>query len=538
MTRRVAFLIGNQFFRPDSGLTPLRGPLNDVAAMSRLLSDADRGNFSVQVFLDKPRHEVLPEIEQALSGAKPGDLVLIYYSGHGKLDRNGRVCLATADTRENALQATSIPARHLTDLVAESDCDQVVLLLDCCYSGAVDEGLRGGISSEMQIIEDARGFFILTASTEHQAAREMKPGPDGKVMGRFTAAFVEGIETGAADADGKGYVLLSDLREHVERAVVGQTPRFFARKASGDPLISRSPAHLVRRLDADALADLRHAAADRRLAAVQYLMTLVQTGPAPAKAAARSELEQHLVRERDAHVRKRIEDGLQLPLSYRSGGKQKSSFWGSDVWRRRGIALLCGAVLLGGAANVAVVWQRPGRPPAETALPVRPAGVTPAMAMTRTSSTSPLESLREPVRQAAQCQLMLQLALSHARAASSSLEKLRAISTTSSATNQTIMTEESLYAAAMRDREDMLNKYLPKVEWLAGHDASAVDAAIELERDDAARGTMDKADAEFRSQFVAALDVLDRHVRAQRQGQLTRVAVVSDADRLNMRAVR
>jgi uncharacterized caspase-like protein len=83
-----------------------------------------------------------------LGSAAPADLFLIYYSGHGKLDRKGRLCLATADTSQGALLATSIPPRNLRDLVEESDCDQVVLLLDCCYSGAVD-GLRGDVSSEL-----------------------------------------------------------------------------------------------------------------------------------------------------------------------------------------------------------------------------------------------------------------------------------------------------------------------------------------------------------------------------------------------------
>lgn len=54
MPQRLAFLIGNQTFRPDSGLQPLRGPANDVAALSRILADPERGKFSVQEFLDKP----------------------------------------------------------------------------------------------------------------------------------------------------------------------------------------------------------------------------------------------------------------------------------------------------------------------------------------------------------------------------------------------------------------------------------------------------------------------------------------------------
>jgi hypothetical protein len=312
LPERIAFLVGNQVFHPDSGLLPLQGPRNDVAALSRILRDPERGKFTVREFLDKPRHEILPEIERTLGRAMPGDLVLIYYSGHGKLDRNGRVCLATRDTEEGALQATSIPARHLTDLVNQSDCDQVVLMLDCCYSGAVDD-LRGDVSSEMHVIEDARGFYILTASTDRQTARETEALLGAMVMGRFTAALVDGIESGAADTGRKGRVLLSDLRHHIGQVVVGQTPQFFARKATGDPLISLSPATATPLLDGNVLGDLTAESWHRRLGAVSYLLTTAQEGTPPARQAARAKLEQHLPSERDIEVRKRIEEGLIPP---------------------------------------------------------------------------------------------------------------------------------------------------------------------------------------------------------------------------------
>ena len=90
MAARIAFLIGNQTFRPHSGLPPLQGPANDIATLARLLRDTERGNFEVHEFLDKTHHEVLPDLEQALGSAGIRDLFLIYYSGHGKLARSGQ----------------------------------------------------------------------------------------------------------------------------------------------------------------------------------------------------------------------------------------------------------------------------------------------------------------------------------------------------------------------------------------------------------------------------------------------------------------
>lgn len=46
----------------------------DVAALGRLLRDPRRGRFTVQEFLNKTHDGILPELDQALGTAGPGDL--------------------------------------------------------------------------------------------------------------------------------------------------------------------------------------------------------------------------------------------------------------------------------------------------------------------------------------------------------------------------------------------------------------------------------------------------------------------------------
>jgi hypothetical protein len=241
MARRIAILVGNARFHAESELGPLQGPPNDVAALAAVLEDADRGGFEVQRFVDARKDAVLPVIDEVLSTAEADDLVLLFYAGHGKLDPSGRLCLATAETRAAALRSTSIPVSELKELVAQSRAASVVLLLDCCFSGAIGkEFIRGGVDDQLALMKDAQGLHILTAATGLQAARERDADSGGTMMGAFTRVIVDGISSGAADRDGDGEIKLTDLRRHLQETLRGQTPKYFAHDASGDPRIARA----------------------------------------------------------------------------------------------------------------------------------------------------------------------------------------------------------------------------------------------------------------------------------------------------------
>lgn len=303
MGRRIALLIGNQEFSNESGLDALRGAKNDVDELAAVLRDRARGGFHVSTFLEQPHHALELAIVEALQAAAVDDFVLIYYSGHGKLSPSGKLYLATANTKRNALQGTALSAWSLHEAVSDSACREVVLLLDCCYSGAVSQGLRGSLESQLQAVQNASGFFILTASTGLQTALEIEGDFDGKVMGKFTAAIVEGIRSGAADVKGTGEIRLTDLRLHVERSLRGQTPQLFVHAGSGDPLISLANEPM---LDALALEDLDSVSSHRRYGAVMYLRQLVERGNLREKEAARRHLIHRQGIEQDAEIRQAI----------------------------------------------------------------------------------------------------------------------------------------------------------------------------------------------------------------------------------------
>jgi ubiquinone/menaquinone biosynthesis C-methylase UbiE len=257
---RVAVLIGNATFPESPGqLGSLRCPPADVRGLARVLGDKECGGFTdVITLLDEPSHVILPKLNQRLNKLDREDLVLIYYSGHGKLDPGGQLHLAAKNTDVNALLATAVPLGTVKEMLRYSRCQRRILLLDCCYSGAVGSVVpKGAVDEQLQIVTREAGggigTFIMTASTGIQAALE-KEGDEYSV---FTKYLIQGVESGEADLDGDGAVTVDDLYEYVRSRVRGdstQDPMYWQIGATGTLTVARVAA---RRVGADVLARLQ-----------------------------------------------------------------------------------------------------------------------------------------------------------------------------------------------------------------------------------------------------------------------------------------
>jgi hypothetical protein len=207
--KRYAVLIGSSKYPQDERLLALRCPEKDVDELELVLKSEDYGYFNeIIVLKDSPFHVCNRKILQVLKLAKQDDLVLIYYSGHGKLDMEGSLYLATVDTQIDDLEATSIPAENIRKYVRFSPSRKVILVLDCCYSGRVgDSFLKGGVEDQLQQFQSGRGIYILTASTGLQVAQERQEDENSLL----TKYILEGIKEGKADADDKGFTSIDDL---------------------------------------------------------------------------------------------------------------------------------------------------------------------------------------------------------------------------------------------------------------------------------------------------------------------------------------
>jgi hypothetical protein len=217
--KRYAVLIGNGKYPEDARLQPLRCPAQDIDDLEKVLKSKEYGDFDeVLVLKDAPQHESQRTLLHVLRSARREDLVLIYYSGHGKLGLEGGLHLATFDTNIDTLEATSIPVDRIRGFLRASPTSKVILILDCCYSGKVGEAFLkgGGVEDQLaQIQSEGRGTYILTASSGLEVAQE-KPEDQNSLLTKY---ILEGIREGKADFDDKGSVSIGDLYRYASEQI-------------------------------------------------------------------------------------------------------------------------------------------------------------------------------------------------------------------------------------------------------------------------------------------------------------------------------
>ena len=171
--------------------------------------------------------------------------------------------------------------------------------------------------------------------------------------------------------------------------------------------------------------------------------------------------------------------------------------------------------------------QQPGGPPTISQPIIAPPIVAPPIVAPLAQPGSSLSSLREYVKQGVQVQVQLRLVTTQARRALATLQKLDAIAVKSETIDRSVQAERRLYDVALSEQQTVLDKYMSQVEWLAEHDEASVEAAIQLESDAVHTPSVDKNEADSKTEIGRAIDLLTRHVAIQRQKQLTRDTIIS-----------
>lgn len=207
--RYAALLIGNSLYPDDPhNLPELRGPVNDLPMLRDALTNPEVGLFEtarVRVLPERSKREITTAMEEFYQRATRDDLVLVYYSGHGRRDEYDNLYLCARDTRTNLLMSTAISDHEINGMMRSSSATTFIVILDCCYSGSFK---GAGLPTNLR----GAGRFLITSSRHGQLSIDSDD-PSG--ASAFTRHLVDGLKSGTLDLNGDGYVSLNEIYDYV-----------------------------------------------------------------------------------------------------------------------------------------------------------------------------------------------------------------------------------------------------------------------------------------------------------------------------------
>lgn len=238
-----ALLVGNTY---PGELGSLAGCDTDIAAMQTMLSTMSGTRFQITRMLNIDAEAIRSNILTVFADAQEGDVSLFYYSGHGAADGS---LVGTGNT--------FLPVYSLRTALQEIPGTKVVIL-DCCFSGAVINRSADGeespadfnnaiISAFASLSSTSRsavnledeGYIVLTACSKDQESKTLTDYGRGISFGAFTYSLcygsgydewnIELLSSMPADTNGNGAITLgeayADILPRVEylNSLVGGT---------------------------------------------------------------------------------------------------------------------------------------------------------------------------------------------------------------------------------------------------------------------------------------------------------------------------
>ncbi len=240
MSKRLALFIGIQNFEDKLNFSQLKTPGNDAQDFAQTLREL--GGFEkLGTLVDAGIREIREAIEGMYSQAERGDLTLLYYSGHGYRGRDRRLYLTARDTTIDRMLSTGLTETFIQSAMQNSRARHHVIILDSCFSGEFIAGSKQS-KAEPLLFDQLSGeaAAVLASSGNVQLSFE----EEGR-NSLFTQFLLEGLQTGAADANRDGDITVGEMFDYADQKVReirhDQTPMMELKARNAQILIAKSP---------------------------------------------------------------------------------------------------------------------------------------------------------------------------------------------------------------------------------------------------------------------------------------------------------
>ena len=229
-----ALVIGNNKYQY---MTNLKSAVTDAEAVAGVLEQ--QYGFETTLLINATRYDILSELNKLREKLTEEDNLLIYYAGHGELDKaNQRGYWLPVDAETDS-STNWISNVAITDILNVMSARHVLAVVDSCYSLALTRNavarLDTGWTSEQhkdwyKAMRKTRARTVLTAGG-------LKPVLDGGggQHSVFAAAFLDSLRKNDSVLD--GYKLYRAVQKHMKAATaklnVEQDPQYVPIKFAG-----------------------------------------------------------------------------------------------------------------------------------------------------------------------------------------------------------------------------------------------------------------------------------------------------------------
>lgn len=229
-----ALVIGNNKYQY---MTNLKSAVTDAKAVAGVLEQ--QYGFDTTLLINATRYDILSELNKLREKLTEDDNLLIYYAGHGELDKaNQRGYWLPVDAETDS-STNWISNVAITDILNVMSARHVLAVVDSCYSLALTRNavarLDTGWTSEQhkdwyKAMRKTRARTVLTAGG-------LKPVLDGGggQHSVFAAAFLDSLRKNDSVLD--GYKLYRAVQKHMKAATaqlnVEQEPQYVPIKFAG-----------------------------------------------------------------------------------------------------------------------------------------------------------------------------------------------------------------------------------------------------------------------------------------------------------------
>jgi len=253
--KRYALLVGVGDYDNPS-INDLPACVNDVEDLATMLQEANRGGFEVMKLVsnktpqkddDPTGTSVLRSLKAIVNQAKPEDLLLFYFSGHGYYLKNTEESyLLTEEADVDFLNRTALSSRDLNSILDTAKAKKIITIFDSCHAGGVTLAKATDAESLPKSYYEAfvssEGCWTLYSCKENEWSYLL----DDRQNSVFSKYLIDGLK-GEANKDGDEFISMSELYDYVHQKVVAhfsndstrqQTPMSDSRIVGKIPLVA------------------------------------------------------------------------------------------------------------------------------------------------------------------------------------------------------------------------------------------------------------------------------------------------------------